>query len=229
MIRTVKPFDWATLLRSYWPELIEAREGRRTYYKLKPGSAPNLAKAPAFLIPDDRTIIFDDEDVILRLIRRDSPGKPDFARHADWKKVEHDLFAVIFDNNDGRLQRAVTKVKNVDEDDPIVESLKLTRQWIFALENSDDFLVRMFVACHDESAAATLAGRVRIQRGSTIKQLETAASQPHKGDEVDRACLFGGRAIRGLRVIAEGSSVRIEPGAGVKLADLLPFMLKNGL
>ena len=91
VIRTVKPFDWPGYLRSYWPELIEASEAGRTYYKLKPGTAQTLAKAPAFLIPDDRTLVFDDEDVLLRLIRRDSPAKPDFARSADWKKVEHDL------------------------------------------------------------------------------------------------------------------------------------------
>ena len=51
MIRTVKPFDWATLLRSYWPELIEAREGSRVYYKLKPGSAPDSRQGTRVLDP----------------------------------------------------------------------------------------------------------------------------------------------------------------------------------
>ena len=147
---------------------------------------PTLAKAPAFLIPDDRTIVFDDEDVMLRLIRRDSPAKPDFARGADWKKVEHDLFAVVFDNHDGRLQRAVTKLKDVGEDDPVVEFLKLTRQWIFGLEDADDFLVRGFVTCHDQSDGATLAGMLSELRDNTVKQLKKAASQPHKGDDDGR-------------------------------------------
>jgi hypothetical protein len=229
MFRTVKPFDWVNLLRSYWPELIEAREGSRTYYKLKPGSAPSLSKAPAFLIPDDRTIIFDDEDVLLRVIRRDSPAPPDFARSADWKRVERDLFAVVFDNHDGRLQRAVAKLKDVGKDDPVVEFLKLTRHWIFGLEDADDFLVRMSVACHDQSAGATLTKMISGLRDNTVHQLEKAASQPHKGEEDGQMCGLGGQVMRGLRVVVEGSSVRIEPSAGVRLADLLPLMLKNGL
>jgi hypothetical protein len=230
MFRTVKPFDWAKLLRSYWPELIEAREGSRVYYKLKPGSAPALAKAPAFLIPDERTIIFDDEDVLLRLIRRGYPTAPDFARGADWKKAEHDLFAVVFDNHDGRLQRAVTKLKDVGKEDPVVEFLKLTRQWIFGLEDADDFLVRGFVSCHDQSDGATLARTFEELRVKAAQQVEQAASQPHKGDDVgERVARFGGQVMSRLRVLADGSSVRIEPGAGVKLVDLLPFMVKNGL
>jgi hypothetical protein len=229
MIRTVKPFDWVNLLRSCWPELIKAKEGSRTYYKLKPGSAPNLSKAPAFLIPDDRTVIFDDEDVLLRLIRRDSPAKPEFTRGADWKKVEHDLFAVVFDNHDGRLQRAVAKLKDVGEEDTVVEFLKLSREWIFGLEDADDFLVRMTVACHDQSAGATLAKMISNLRDNTVLQLEKAASQQHKGEDDGPLCRLGGQVMRGLRVAADGSSVRIEPGAGVKLADLLPLWLKNGM
>ena len=229
MFRTVKPFDWAKLLRSCWPELIEAREGSRVYYKLKPGSAPALAKAPAFLIPDDRTIIFDDEDVLLRLIRRETPTKPGFAHGADWKRVERDLFAVVFDNHDGRLQRAVTKLKDVGEADPVVEFLKPTREWIVGLEDADDFLVRMFVACHDQSAGATLARLISGLRDNTVQTLKNTASQLTKDEEDARVCELGGQVTRGFRVVADGSSVRVEPSSGVKLADLLPFMLKNGL
>ncbi len=229
MFQTVKPFDWAKLLRSYWPELIEAREGSRVYYKLKPGSAPNLAKAPAFLIPDDRTIVFDDEDVLLRLIRRKTPTAPDFARGDDWKKVEHDLFAVVFDNHDGRLQRAVTKLNDEGEDAMVVEFLKQTRQWIFGLEDADDFLVRGFVSCHDQSDGATLAKMFEEIRVNTVQQIEKAASKPHKGDHDAEMCGLGGQVMRSLRVVADGSSFYIEPAQGVKLADLLPWMLKNGL
>ena len=75
----------------------------------------------------------------------------------------------------------------------------------------------------------TLARMISGLRDNTVQQLEKAASQPHKGEDDGRCAVSAARSSRGLRVVADGSSVRIEPGAGVKLADLLPFMLKNGL
>jgi hypothetical protein len=128
----------------------------------------------------------------------------------------------------GRLQKVVTKLKDVGKEDPVVEFLKLTREWIFGLEDADDLLVRAFAACHDQSAGATLARMITELRDNTVQQMEKAASKPHRGDHDAEMCGLGGQVTRGLRVVADGSSVRIEPGAGVKLADLLPFMLKNG-
>jgi hypothetical protein len=110
-----------------------------------------------------------------------------------------------------------------------VEFLKLTRQWIFGLEDADDFLVRGFVTCLDQSDGATLAKMFEELRVNTAQQIEKDASQPHKGDHDAQICGLGGQVMSGLRVLVDGSSVRIEPRTGVKLADLLPFMLKNGL
>jgi hypothetical protein len=229
VIKTVNPFDWPGYLRSRWPDLIKATEGGRAYYKLKPRTAPQIAKAPAFLIPDNRTLVFEEEDVLLRLMHRDSQLKPGFAGSPDWKKVESDLFAFVFDNHDGRLQRAVTKLKSVDQDDAVVEFLKPTRECVIGLENADDFLLRMFVACHDQIAGSTLFKLISGLRDRTVQTLGNTASRLSKGEEDGRACILGGQVTRGFRVVADGSSVRVEPVAGVKLADLLPFMLKNGL
>src|SRR3954454_11442687 len=51
-IRTVEPFDWKKLLQTWCPDILELHEGNRVYYKLKPGTTPQLGKAPAFFIPD---------------------------------------------------------------------------------------------------------------------------------------------------------------------------------
>ncbi|MGZ3269918.1 MAG: hypothetical protein ACXU71_02955, partial [Croceibacterium sp.] len=68
-----------------------------------------LGRAPAFYIPDSRTLVSDEEDNLRRLIRPDTPTLPNFARRAEWKGVERDLVAVVLDDHDGRLTRATRK------------------------------------------------------------------------------------------------------------------------
>jgi hypothetical protein len=177
------------------------------------------------LIPDDRTLVCDEEEVLRRLIRREPPAAPEFTRLAEWKTVEHDLFAMVFDNHDGRLSQAVTKLNDVGEDDPVVGFLKTTKRWVFGLEDADDFRVRVSASCHDQSACTTLAGAISGLRDNTVWQLEKALETP-EGDDIARLCRLSGQVMRGLRVAPEETSIRIEPSPGVKLADLLPLVLR---
>ena len=47
---------------------------------LHESNTPMLGPNPCSFFPDNRTVVFDEEAVILRLIRRHAPAAPEFAR-----------------------------------------------------------------------------------------------------------------------------------------------------
>ncbi len=108
-IRTVEPFDWLNLVRSWWPNAVQLHEGDKVYYKIH---YPKLGPNPCFYFPDNRTVVCDEEPIIRRLIRRHSRPHPNFTRGDDWKKVEHDLVTIILDNRDGRISQATKKSRS---------------------------------------------------------------------------------------------------------------------
>lgn len=220
-IRTVEPFDWLKLVRSWWPNAVQVHEGEKVYYKFH---YPALGPNPCFYFPDNRTVVCDEEPVILGLIRRQAPAAPEFARGDDWKKVEHDLFAVVLDN---QASQAIRKSLSEDENQIYGEFFKPTNHWVMGLANADDFLVRLLVTCREPSSIKTIAKLVTKMRDSCLEEFH----KPRKDTSHDdlRIAEYIDQILKGLRVEEEQTCVRIETSGGVKLADLLPLIAKNGL
>ena len=63
-VRMTKPFDWLAFLRQWKGECEEVRFGGRAYYKIAGDLKKILVPNPCFFLPDDRTIVFDEEPVI---------------------------------------------------------------------------------------------------------------------------------------------------------------------
>ena len=79
VIRSVKDFDWAKELKGLVPGVTEARSGGRLLYKL-PGEWP-LDPGPGkgsfgYFIPDGRTVVFDTEAGLRRLMEGKPGGAP---------------------------------------------------------------------------------------------------------------------------------------------------------
>jgi len=223
-ISTVEPFDWLKLIRSWWPDAVQLRERDKVYYKVR---CPWLGQKPCFYFPDNRTMVGDEESTILRLIRRPAPATPEFARGEDWKKVEHDLFAVIFNNHDGRIREAIRKLPMDDDDKPFGEFLEHTDRWMIGLADADDFLVRFLADCHDPRSAQAVATLVTKFRDWRLQDLQKP--QANTNSDHSRRLELLGQMLKGLRVATSRTSVSVEHGKGVKLADLLPLIAKNGL
>ena len=82
------PFDWLKFLREWRFEFIEAHQGDRPYFKITGimrsllGPGPNPASQPCVYLPDDRTIVFDDEAAIKRMLGRPNPVVPAYLAGA---------------------------------------------------------------------------------------------------------------------------------------------------
>jgi hypothetical protein len=224
MIRTLEPFDWSGELRRLWPGLTEVHEGGKTYYTVK---YPKLSPEPCFYVPDNRTLVGDEGHVIRKLLRRAAPSQPGWAQHDDWKEVEPDLVAVTFDNHDGRIRQATMRSDELDKGDLFAEAMQQTDRWVFGLANSDDFLFRTVAACRDSESARKIEFLLSDLCKNTARDLE----KPDKDSIPDhlREQKLVAQMLKGFRIEATGSTVRIEPKAGVKLAELLPLLAKTGL
>jgi hypothetical protein len=223
MIRTVEPFDWLGQIRSIWPDASELREGSRVY-GIK---APHVGNSLCLCVADNRTLVCDEASVIGQLVRHAASTQPHFTRSAEWKNVEHDLVAIVFDNHAGRIREATKRSKDLDKDDLFARAISSSKRWVFGLADSDDFLVRTVATCHDSASAQITASLISTSRRETLDDLR----RPHKDSTADdlRIRLLAAQLVTGLRVEPGQDQVRIEPSAGVKLAELLPFIAKNGL
>lgn len=199
----------------------------REWRSLLQDQLPETRQEPLLLLPDNRTLVCDEESTILRLIRRQAAPSPPFARGDDWKKVEHDLFAVILDNHDGRIRQATRKVIEVEEEDQVGEFLEPTDRWVIGLADADDFLVRFIATCRDPHSTQTIAKLITNLRDSCLNNLR----KPHMDTIPDHILIqgFADQILKGLRVEAGDNQVLVGHGGGVKLADLLPLVPKNGL
>ena len=78
-VRAVRPFDWLAFLRGWGLEFTEVREPGDVYQKITGPLKPMIGPNPCVYVPDDRTIVLDEEGPIRRLIRREQPGfRPTF-------------------------------------------------------------------------------------------------------------------------------------------------------
>ena len=202
-IRTVEPFEWLKLVRSWWPNAVQLQAGNKVYYKIH---CPLLGPNQCFHFPDNRTVVCDEESRMLRLLRRSS-APPEFARGDDWKKVEHDLVAVILDNHDGRISRATKKVSKDDEEAQFEEFLERSDRWIMGLADTDDFLPQFIATCHDPHSAQTLAKLVTNLRDSCLRD----SHDPHKDAIPDHLRIqeLVGQIVKGMRIEAGQTSVRL--------------------
>jgi hypothetical protein len=220
-VRTIQPFDWVGYLRSLWPAAEELREGTGLFYRVK---CPQIGPSACFYVPDNRTVVMDGEDVIRRLLRRDRPTVPEFARGADWKKVEHDIIAIVIDNHDERIRRSTRKLV---DDEEFGKFLDYSTRWVAGLVDSDEFRFRVTAVGRDAESTRVMATLISKLRDDGLKEL----AKEHKdiGPEEIRILEFLRKMLPTFRVLTDSTSVAFELAGGVKLVDILPLLAKSGL
>ncbi|MBX9628823.1 MAG: hypothetical protein K2X82_33825, partial [Gemmataceae bacterium] len=112
VIRTVAPFDWAAYLRRSFADCATV-EHRGDWYLATWFDVPafhllaalckvwGCAGLKAFYVPDDRTLVIDNESVIRRLIERRKAGQ-NVSRPPGWDRVARAAVAVSLDTRDRR-------------------------------------------------------------------------------------------------------------------------------
>ena len=105
-------------------------------------------------LPDDRTIVFDEEKVIRKLAGRRAPPLPAFLRGPDWERACRGLLAVAINNQDGAFAKSYDLGR---PDDAVVLSLfKGVDHWTFSVDDADAIVLR---ACGRLRRAAMRARR----------------------------------------------------------------------
>lgn len=156
-LRTEAPFDWLTLLRQWRFEMIEVHAGRRGYYQLKGPLAPILGPGvPCVYLPDDRTIVLDDEDSIRTFAASEAPLRPAYLQSEEWRRASRGLLAVAINNEDGSFAKQYDLGR---PDDAIALSLfKGAAYWVLGVDDSAELAMHLEARCQD------LATRERITR-----------------------------------------------------------------
>ncbi len=185
MMRAVKEFDWKKQFLTMMPKAVEVECAGKVYYRVPKESVPEplvgmlLAETkPCFFIPDGRTIVFNSEDNVRRLIE----GKyPQLQRPwaADWKRVERGLVATAFADRDVFRDR---KQPEKDVDAAIVAFMQTCTSLVYGIDCQGQEIVFQCIArCETEkdAEAGVKAFKEMLVLGGK------SFDEPAKGPEAD--------------------------------------------
>ena len=114
-----------------------------------------MGPSPCVFLPDDRTIVFDEEDGIRKIAGGEDPAPPAYLRGPDWERASRGLLAVAIKNQDG------TFAKHYDlgrPDDAVVLSLfKGVDWWIFGVDDADSIVLHADATCRDRDASEAVS------------------------------------------------------------------------
>jgi beta-lactamase regulating signal transducer with metallopeptidase domain len=217
--RTVAPFDWLAFLRQWRLECAEVKEGRRAYYRITGPLAAELGPGPsAVYLPDDRTLILDEEKVIRKLVRGETPPLPAFVRGPDWQRACRGLMAVAISNQDD----AFAKVFDLGRPDEaaILPLFQGVDHWTFSVDDADAIVLRAAAACAGGDSGAALARSIDslVKLGRTA--LDQTAPQVRPGEVHDRTLHMTRALLTNLRVEHTGRSVGVSTDRFGTLADV---------
>jgi beta-lactamase regulating signal transducer with metallopeptidase domain len=224
-IRTTAPFDWLRFLRQWHCEFREVADGGHVYYKIVGLMKPLMGLNPCVYLPDDRTIVFEEEAAIQELVRRQKPFVPALIAGPEWDRVSRGLLAVAICNQGGAFAKDYDLGR---PDDAVVVSLfKDVDRWVAGADDADAIMLRAAAACRGDASKA-VAGTVE----SLLKSQRDAMTKSRKPDptgvdfenrlgvlvrllltnlRVDRDDRSVALSARGLGTLAEFSSL-VEEG-----------------
>jgi hypothetical protein len=218
-VRTTGPFDWLQLLREWRLEVNEVRAGTRVFYKVTGTTKQYPGWNPCVYLPDDRTIVLDEEAAIQRLVRRENPVVPAYLAGRDWEPFRRSLVAVAINNQGGAFAKSYDMGR---ADDAVVLSLfKGVDRWFFGVDDADAIGLHATATCRGD-ASESIARSVE----SLVKMARRAVDHPGPGatasESHDRALrmiktlltnLRVGRGDHAVDLRAEGFGMHAELGA----------------
>ena len=213
-VRMVAPFDWLAFLRQWRCECEEVRTGRRSYYKVKGAIMALFGRNPCVFLPDDRTIVLDEEAVIRKVARGEIPERPAFLSNPSWDRANRGLFAIAV-KNEGDLF-----AKHYDlgrPDDAITLSLfKGIDSWILSVDDADDIVLHADAACRNRDASAAVSRSLESLIAMGRQALER--DQPKMPKDVLAVRMYKG-LLAGVRVEHSDNAITVKTQDFGTLAD----------
>lgn len=209
MARTTEPFDWLKLAREWKLEPTEARLGDKTYYKIQAKWVTILGPGTgAFFCPDDRTVVFDDEQIILKILGRDKTFSSPYIKDNGWEQVSRGLFAVALDNRNGKWTDSLDQVHNM-------HLLRDANFWCGGVADSDEIVLQAIATCKHGAGAGATAGAVsaliEIERKDELKVPD--------GPKSDLAFKLFTGLLKNVKVEHIGKTVTVHSSVAETLAD----------
>jgi hypothetical protein len=219
MVRTIEPFDWAQQIRAWWPSVREVRDAGRVYYKL---TCPQLAPNPCFYLPDDRTIVLDDEEPLLRIIRRGAPATSPYAQGPDWERVSRGLLVVALDNRAGRWTQEMQGSGAQTLGLPIVDWVD---RWIFGVADADNLACQAIATCADDHGTEATARAVDSLLDAARRLVPPG---PDERAELRAMAQLLSGLVANSCVEREGRTVVLRSTGFGKIADVITTLLPAG-
>jgi hypothetical protein len=198
-VRMVMPFDWLAYLRQWRFEYEEIRVKGHAYYKITGKLKQLLGPNPCVFLPDDRTIVLDEENMIRTIAAGLDPAPPDYVRGKQWERATSGLIAIAINNQNDTF----AKHYNLGQpDDAIALSLfKGLDTWILGVEDADAIVVQADGTCRDRDASEAVSRSLDslIKLGRQNIEQSTPKSPEAGADEID---------VRMLKAVA--ANVRVE-------------------
>jgi beta-lactamase regulating signal transducer with metallopeptidase domain len=217
-IRTVKPFDWLGYLRAWHIQLTPVKSEGHTYYQIGgPIKRFFVGKSPCVFLPDSRTVVFKEEDELLKTLGQAKRVVPGFLSGTDWERANRALLAIAINNEHGEISKAYDLGRT--DDKLVVDLFKDVDHWIFCVDDTDSATIHARAACNadrGEEIAGSAESLLKMARAS-IQAPPTDA--PASSIRELNSRMLGGlvqnaRATHGARV------VEVRSGGFGTLADL---------
>ena len=182
MLRTVEDFDWKTAMKAIFQRfyqtdlsLVEVRLDGHVYFKAAKSPFPRPFGPDSFYFPDARTMVWDYEDNLKRVIGQANRTGPRFVAGNDWRKVDGGLIALAVDTRDQHWKLDVSPHSPTDL--PIAPLLQIPSRWVMGIDGSDSLTFRAIATCSsDVRTAASLAQTAE----ALLDRARVASGQPKK-------------------------------------------------
>lgn len=234
MLRTVKDIDWMPIVKAglralegVEPNMIETQFEGRTYYLVT--NCPKLGPTSgAFYFPDARTVVFDAEPTVRRVIQQAAGTKPKFNPGDAWTKVERGVFALALDNHAGELK--LDKEMDDPADLPIALMVQLAQRWVVGVDNSDTMRLKAIATCGSSALGETVARHAGTFLAHIRAELDRAEKEPRKNDSRDdaEALKVARKLMSDLHVNHEGSLVDFQAETNISLGEIGAILSKGG-
>jgi hypothetical protein len=171
-------------------------------------------------LPDDRTIVMDQERAIRKLATGEAHTLPAFLRSAAWEQARKGVVAVAINPQDRALAEEYDLGRT--DDAMVLPLFKDALQWTLSVEDADAMVVRAAAACRDARASEALTRTVEslVKLGSL--EVEHALDDPEVRtvDSHVRATRMTKAFLANLRTERTDRSIAVSTSGFGTFADL---------
>ncbi len=228
-VRTVRPFDWKGKLEKMCQGFQTISYAGTQYYKTAQPIFAFGNTRLCFFTPDDRTIVFDTQENVRRLLDRGPAARPNGLWTEPWHQVERDVLALALNHRHPDLIRSL-QAEHLERDEEFLDLIRDSSRSVWGIDFRDHFQLRIFAQCDTEAKARSWAARAKTAIDRTRTGAITAAAGGGSGAGVkSRWVAFVNDFYGQIQVDQEGAGVQIHSAVRVDFPALLNSLLAEAL